>query len=385
MKVQIRDPEAFRGLNPQDIAAYLRTTGWKESETKPGHSSIWLKAVGKEEAEALLPLNTDIRDFLQRMGDVVNLLAAIENRSALEILADLQESGSDVIRLRLKQSDATDGTVALLDRGVPLIENAPVLMMAAACAAVEPRPQYASRKPDAATEFVRKLRLGQSERGSYVLKIISRVPPLLEPPPTLFGEVDEPFERKAVQTLARALQAVRNAADQSLGSNTFDHFQRVVKDGVSANLCDALVKMGGPIENGSELVISWTWARSRPVDEEAAGGTSVTIPSDRLPVLAEAARHYKAATPPEAFELRGAVIGLRRDDKEGPPTGPVTIFGLVEGAQRKVQVTLNQDDHQKAIDAYNRGATVACSGELTKQGSQYVLQKLSGFTVLPEE
>ena len=62
-------------------------------------------------------------DFILRIADAVKTLAAVEQRSELEILADLQETNADVIRIRLKQADAANGTVPLLEHGVPLIET----------------------------------------------------------------------------------------------------------------------------------------------------------------------------------------------------------------------------------------------------------------------
>ena len=52
----------------------------------------------------------------------------------------------------------------------------------------------------------------------------------------------------------------------------------------------------------------------------------------------------------------------------------MTILAFVDGLPRKVHVTLQESEHQKAVTAYQRGATVTCSGELTRQGSQFVLQ-----------
>ena len=52
MKVQIRDPGAFSSLNPNDIAAFLRTTAWSEVETRPAHSSVWGRKVRGEEVTA---------------------------------------------------------------------------------------------------------------------------------------------------------------------------------------------------------------------------------------------------------------------------------------------------------------------------------------------
>ena len=184
-------------------------------------------------------------------------------------------------------------------------------------------------------------------------------------------------------TLGGALQALRTASDQALVSGKSDHFEQAVRAGVSSNLCEAVAKMGGPVQPGNELVVSVTWARSHPAPVEAV--REVSIPSDRLPVITAAAGYFRAKAPPEPLELRGAVIKLQRADKDGPPSGPVTILTFLDGLPRKVQVTLAEADHQKAVEAYQRGATVTCSGELLKHGTQLTLQNPREFTVSQEE
>src|SRR5205807_2402444 len=131
-----------------------------------------------------------------------------------------------------------------LDYGVHMVQGARELALAAACAAVRPRALYTSRKPQEAVNYVAGLRMGQTEEGSFVLTIQSPVPPrsqskLFEDLPEPFGE--EPFERRAVLTLATALSTVRRAVMTAAVSGDFQPFQDAIPAGVSANLCDALL------------------------------------------------------------------------------------------------------------------------------------------------
>ena len=116
------------------------------------------------------------------MGDLLQVLAAMEGRSQLQILRDLQVMGADVIRLRLVDAELADATVPL-NEGAVFIERARDLMLAVACAAVTPRASYPSRKPGQAIDYIRKARLGQTEPGSFIVTILSPVPPSLADPP----------------------------------------------------------------------------------------------------------------------------------------------------------------------------------------------------------
>ena len=64
-------------------------------------------------------------------------------------------------------------------------------------------------------DSVRKVRFGVSEAGSYVLTIISPVPPALYVNEGALTGVSEPFERKTALTLADAMVAIRSAASPS--------------------------------------------------------------------------------------------------------------------------------------------------------------------------
>jgi hypothetical protein len=382
VKVSIHDREVFQNLNPVEIASYLRSTGWREVVSKPNHSSIWRKDFEGEDFKMLLPLNRAIGDFTLRMADVVGDLAAVERRSQLEILADLQTAGADVMRVRLRSPDSADGTVPI-EQGVPLVDCTREMLLAGACAAIEPRAHFATRKPPKANQFMGNLRLGQSERGSYVLTVLSRVPPHLTPGNGMLFEIQEPFARRAVWILSQALRALREAADVALSSGRFEPFKEAVRAGVSSNLCSALARMSKAVPATSELALSWTWARSRPVDADAI--RDVVFPGDRLPVIEEAGRLLNAAAPREGVEIRGIVKKLQRQGEQGPPAGPVTIWAFLDGNPRRVSVTLAEADHHTAILAYERDATVVCTGDLVKSGQQYSLQNPRGFNIVSEE
>jgi hypothetical protein len=384
MNVVIRDREPFEQLSPVEVAAYLRSEGWREVEHQPNRVSVWVTPLNGDTVEIQLPLRRSLGDYVLRMADAVGTLAAKENRSQLEVLWDLQTAGADVVRVRFRHADASDGTVPL-DQGEALVENAREMMLAGACAAVQPRPYYAASKPEEARRFVRGVRLGQTERGSYVLTMLSRVSPSLQPRrKELFDEEADPFERRAVLRLAQALAALRAATDQALTVPKADVFQSAVPAGVSANLCSALVGMnGGDGRPNDELRISFTYARSRPADPGAP--REVAFPGEHIPLIEEAARLYRASAPPEETEIRGAVVQLKRDQPTGAASGPITVMAFIDGRPRRVQITLDEPSHRLAVQAYEQGAEIACTGDLVKQGGAWVLLDPKGFSILAGE
>jgi hypothetical protein len=160
----------------------------------------------------------------------------------LAIYKDLSGADRDVVRVRTADAD-DDGSVSL-DTGVRLVTEAREMLLAAACAAQSPQPRYRAGANREAIEYMRRVRLGQTEQGSFVVTLLAPVPPLLQPQldPAWAALDDEPWERRVTRRLISALEASRNAAERALSGHP-GAFERAVAQGVSANLCEAVANL----------------------------------------------------------------------------------------------------------------------------------------------
>jgi hypothetical protein len=361
-----------------ELAAYLRANHWKEVDHQDGRFAIWLKGGQQEDIEVLLPLDPAVRDFAARMAEALHALEVAEGRSQLEILADIGNVSSDVIRIAAEHESLRDGTLPL-ERGVVFVEQTYSLILAAACGAFQPREVFHARKPAQATEYIKNVRLGQSEYGSYILTVRSPVPPALKAPRQagMFPDMDLPFERRVTRTLMRALAAVREAAERSITSGELEPFTRAVQVGVSANLCDAIVGMHEGI-GADQIRFQTTWSPMRMSNEIVA---PVIIPADAVPIIKEAGHFLRASAPRDNFELRGFVVGLRR---QGDEPGRVTIAAIIDKELRNVQVDLNSNAYQQAVEAHSQNLIVRCEGELYREGRSFILRTPRNFTIEQE-
>jgi hypothetical protein len=380
VKVAVRDAAVLGALHPLDVAAYLRSTAWRPVDRIGDKGTVWTRAAPSgEELEILLPLRADLRDFTARMADVLTTLGAAEDRSQLDILRDITCSSADVVRLELHGSSVIDQSLPL-PQGVLAFARGHDLMLAAACAAVEPRAVYATRKPAQAVEYVSRLRLGQTEPGSYVVSILSPVAPSLDQAGSARGPLEEPFERRVTTTLARATAAALHAAELAGSTGEIQPFLDATRLGVSANLCDALA--GLVLESGAESLavrLQWSPSRAAPADVPSR----VLFARDTAGVVREASRIFRETTPREEFELHGMVVALQRD--EGAGSGTVTIAALVDGALRKVRVALGPEAYGTAIRAHQEEQRVRCLGRLTKEGRSLVLADARALEVAAGE
>ncbi|NES67492.1 MAG: hypothetical protein F6K24_20750, partial [Okeania sp. SIO2D1] len=75
-----------------------------------------------------------------------------------------------------------------------------------------------------------KLRIGQTEPGSYIIKIIS---PVSDP-------LSDNFERQVIEKLFHALEITNNFPDNI---EEEEKLVEIVDTGISSNFCDAIMKM----------------------------------------------------------------------------------------------------------------------------------------------
>ena len=364
MKGSIQDVKLLSGLRPLDLIAYLRANQWQETQ-KLENGAFWTK----EDQEILLPLDATLKDFPNRMAEALGILEHVEKRSQFEIFEDLVITNADVIRPRLIGVNG-DGSISL-EQGTAIHQEARNLMLAAACSTIEKKSLFAKRKPEQAMNYLNHARFGIPQRGSYILTIISPVSPKIAAGKDLFGkelEPEEPFERKTVKTLARALHAAEQACREVAASSDIEPMKKAVASGVSANLCEAIIGLyRASGDKGIQFGFSWTPMRGVPADVVS----NISISSDAIPFLEETARVFRETEAVDDSEVLGTVNKLEHQDGE---QGKVTLAGSVEGVPRRVIMELSGEDHQNAIRSYRERVPMVCVGTLVREGRSWVLK-----------
>jgi hypothetical protein len=156
-------------IRPKDDQAYLTAHAWHNLRPSGEYAFLYRRTIDNQRYDVFVPSTQEIDDFPQRIADIIRTLETVEDRSQIEILSDLTSTRSDVVRVR--RPGAIDGTLPLVD-GPDLVQSAYDMLLAAACSATAPRLYYQGKRPGQATDYISKARLGQSERGSYVLTVI---------------------------------------------------------------------------------------------------------------------------------------------------------------------------------------------------------------------
>ena len=361
MRARILDATALKGVTPGGLAAYARSVGWAKAESYGDAADVWL---GKSLPEIVLPRTDLLGDYASVVSRLIGIFSEVGGTDEVATLRDLLEADHDVIRVRAVEG-ATKGSVAL-DTGVEIVSQAREMLLAAACATVgSPQQVYRAGANREAADFVGRVRLGQTEHGSFVVTLMAPVPPTVRPAlDESWGSLEEePLSRRVILRLVEALNASRQAAELWNSGSGHQEFEDAVSAGVSANLCDALA---GLIRRTNRLEVSVAWAINRV---PRLSPRRIDFSETYRQPLEEAARTFRARAPRPGTRLVGSVHKLIRDQQE--MEGVVALKAEIDGKIQSVAAVLDETNYGVAIRAHEARNPVIVDGDLERIGQRW--------------
>ena len=371
MRVDIQDAAALQAISPSVLSAYAQAAGWSKLEDYGDHSDVYVAA---ELPEIILPRTTRLGDYSSVVSRLIKIFARVAERDELSLYRDLVTSDRDIIRVRV--SESADGSLTI-NNGVDLVDGARDMLLAVACSLREPRPLYRAGANVEATSFVNQVRLGQTEQGSFVITLLTPVVP--PPVPALFSDPDDrdaPTQRRITRRLTEALGVTCEATEKA-ASGDGSAFDDAVVGGVSANLCEALVRLIGPF---LALDVGVTWARTRPMTTVV---DTFRFSETDVPILNEAARGFRSQEPQLNKQVFGIVRRLSRDVTEDD--GTIALKTTIDGKSQTVMAVLSRSDYQRAVRAHGEQVAVVLEGDLERDGQRWRLLNPRLVDVITDE
>ena len=359
MRVSIHDQRALLAVSPAALSAYARAAGWSRQEPYRVHSDVY---VGEARPEIIVPRTERLGDYASVVATLIDTFAKVAGQDELTVYRSLVTADRDVVRVRAAECD--DGSVTL-NAGVDLIGGARDMLLSAACSLREPQPVYRAGANREAADLLKQVRLGQTAQGSFVVTLLTSVVP--PPIPALFPDPDDqnaPIERRMTRRLVEALTAASQAAERTAAGEE-GAFGEAVANGVSANLCEALVRI---IEPFPTLDCGVSWARTRPM---TVAETVVRFGRADAALLREAARSLRDREPQPDVRLYGFVRLLRRE--EADDEGTIGLVTDIDGQRQSVAAVLERLDYERAVQAHGDRALVVLAGDLERMGQRWRL------------
>ena len=244
------DRYPLRAITPIALSSYARSAGWDKVGTYWEYSDVYS---GEGRPEIIVPRTDILDDYAMAVSDLIDVFARILERDEISIHRDLTLADRDVMRVRAIDTDP-DGLP--FEASHTMFSHTRGMLIAAANSLDDDRPVYRSVASGQVANYLQRVRLGHTERGSFALVIISpAVAPRLQTLLPDDADEVEPKERQVAQRLSQSLFAVRSAAERAVGGDT-TAFGQVVAAGVSANLCEAVA---GLVENVAAFDVSFSW------------------------------------------------------------------------------------------------------------------------------
>lgn len=366
---------AIKKLLPNQLSGYLTSHGWIEDGELGEIATIWHRKENEyHDFEILQPLTTDLKDYCQRVYDLIEVLSEFEQRAFFDVVNDLNNFHADVIKIKVIHDDVEGGSIPLND-GVLLFEKAKELLISVVRSTYNKRKYFSGGKSsEEITEFMENMRLGQTEYGSYVVNLIAPISHKEEDQQEL-SKVS--VSRLVSETLTRSLSAIDESIREYIRTERNSSFDSAVEQGVSANLCDALIGISGGTRSRDVKI---TISLSRVEGELDSARLEHQFASNMVPYLQIASDYYKEKHVLLNQVVSGLVTKLSHEEEEN--VGTVTIDATVNGIKKSVNIELQNDKYWQSHSAHKKLQIVECLGDLHVAPRSAKLVNVKDFRVI---
>jgi len=382
-------------VSPAEVRRYAITEGWQRVEGVNGMIALYQHPQSDLD-QLIVPLDPRMDDYGRGMADVIARLAERSGLLPIQILDDLLDSPCDVLRFRLDEPDSRQGSIPLA-QSISLLGAAERALLSAACSVIQPQTFHPRLSRAEAEQMVKACRVGQTERGSFVLKIacpldsvdletsVSMPTPLFknmtEPEPeSTPHRVNKPFARKVTSLLMRSLGRIVTAIDSDKTDSLLVH--RPGQPVLSANLCEALLAMQ-PTGDRSVLGIQTNWSRAFTPPPQHEVPRSVLLRTDVFPEIEKVAQALRPAKQPKMSNFIGLVDSLMGNpDPDRRVEGDVTFLLFDADETIKARATLNADAYHIAWQAHGAAGYVSLRGKLVRERRTHRIEEVSHCKLL---
>ncbi|MYR36121.1 hypothetical protein GTX14_03035 [Streptomyces sp. SID4944] len=360
-----------------EMVSYLSRAGWRRAKAGP-LAELW-QPNGDSGSSVLVPRSADAEDFRKIVNILTDEVARREQRLPEDVLRDISRQFLDVTDLRAQGEDIADGTISL-QAGMGLFNAANHLMVSAAAATINRQSYYGTSIPKAAHAHARRLRLGQTREGSYVVPIISSARfgatarnedgiPLLE-----VHSEDTYFDRRVLATLSRSLETLSEMAVDRDRVPSRSEVLDSVGEGVSSELCAAVLEVIGKGKVGI-FDVAFNWAPASPVPVDLR--SHVFFAREHEVILSSISKELKDSETPSDTVLYGVI--RRMSLKANEESGRVALETVIDGRRRSVSFELDLATYRRAAQYHGERRRVVVTGILDSTPGRPASMKVRTF------
>jgi hypothetical protein len=360
-------------VTPDQVRAFLIRRKFELVGERPGLLSVFENA---QQTVVVLPTNQSDRGYSRQLRDILEIF--VQDTSPLDdVLASVVLPDHDVFRYRLRTPEAAWGHVRLwyASEAMPALFN--VLKFTAA--GVHSGKLDYTKVGDTPKAFVDQCKFGQTEYGSFILKVYCPTNPV--------GARDviasEPFGRTATRALLENFAYLASERAQDPEEPPPPTMNRQVASAV-ANL-NPQISLGV----ASEVILRYsdTLDNVEPADDVVPSKSADAFQRlDLGPFIysrAASVRDRLAKAEEYARELlRGFITDLHKDrpSREGEQSHEITVSVKWQYRTRQVRLRLLPADYRKAVRWHDDNAEIDLDAKVDKRGHVWTVAELFSFT-----
>lgn len=373
--------DVLRRVGPAHLQKYAVSRGWKRKALPEKYKLALYTREDDPNRELLLPQSEGFGDYFDRIADFIVGLANYEHVPVNHVLNALLNPQADILRFGYRAPDANLGFVPFLT-GISLFDAALRSLSTATYDVVKPEKFHARMSNPTADAYVRSCRMGQTERGSFVVPCICPVEPASQLPVVDDNEelVEEvpAFGRKVTQQIMKSVAQINQFIQA-------DEVNRLVepKPGdmvISGNFFESL--MAFPVEQeAASLYIAAEWDRSI---EQPEAPLITEVRYDMFSAIDNVARQLRPTKISQEDKFIARVVSLRGElNPEEQMEGDVVLLLLHLETSFKAKVWLKPPDYSIACDAHKLNQYVEIVGKLSRFRKNNQFEDYKSFKVLP--
>jgi hypothetical protein len=245
-------------------------------------------------------------------------------------------------------------------QAIDLLDGARRTLLSAAHSALIARKHHPKLSRTEAVQLLDACQMGQTERGSFVVAISCPLHAVDQDQAGVGGDT-RPFARRATSLLVKSLAELNSAIEEDRINSIVDDVEPLV----SANLCEALLKMRPADEDGALEFIP-SWASSTPMDD-AALFQPVTFSGDEFASIEEVYRQLRPVEGPTAKPWIATIDKLFGTEDEGGTREGEVVFTLFDdGDTLRARASLTAEQYAVAHRAHNPSRLLVVVGELNR-------------------
>ena len=374
---------AIKDLSPSALRDFVKSLGWQSLPDGIVDRLYVLHHAAAPRRQIVIPMDQDAPDYADACELALSKLADLQGMKLADLIQLAAISSDDSIYYRVTSSGAVDDGLPL-SFAASLLLGAEQILLASACTVLRPQTHHPRLHRAEATQLASHAQFGHTERGSFVVRVSCPVDAMETPSMPDLAQENESFVRMTMLTARSGVRQLVRAIEEDTLSRFVDSQRAAASPIVSSNLCEALTRLhNDDVRNNIDM--SFRWATTVPLPQDAATGESIRIRSDFFGRIDDVRRELRAIELDRDDVFIGTVEHLNGEfDIEGNRAGEVVVALLLrEGEIIKARVVLDQEQYARAVAAHlDDRALVRIAGRLRPGRQPRTLTDVTSFILI---